>query len=67
MGQRLFFLHDGRERDLNRTIYAHFSRASEAHGRTPAYEKSEANQVVRNDAALRDGEQQDLLTFLRSL
>jgi CxxC motif-containing protein (DUF1111 family) len=56
LGQRIFFLHDGRTTDLKRAIREH---------RSPG---SEANRVVRrffND--LKQSEQQDLLNFLRSL
>ena len=55
LGQRLFFLHDGRASDLIGAIEAHKSPTSEA------------NQVVNNFNALRPSDQQDLLLFLRSL
>jgi len=67
VGQRLFFLHDGRTGDLQEAIRAHYSPASEAHGRDPAYPASEANQVILNYARLSSTEQQDILDFLRSL
>ena len=66
-GQRLFFRHDGRTGDLQEAIRAHYSPASEAHGRDPAYPASEANQVILNYARLSSTEQQDILDFLRSL
>ncbi len=61
LGQRIFFLHDGRSTDLEETIRLH---ASEANGRYPA---SEANRVVENFINLRDDQKQDLFNFLRSL
>jgi CxxC motif-containing protein (DUF1111 family) len=55
LGQRLFFLHDGRTTDLVEAIREH---------RSPG---SEANRVVRQFLRLRSKDQQDLLNFLRSL
>ncbi len=56
VGQRIFFLHDGRTRDLKQAIREHRSSGSEA------------NRVVRRFFnRLTQGEQQDLLNFLRSL
>jgi CxxC motif-containing protein (DUF1111 family) len=56
LGQRIFFLHDGRTRDLKRAIQDHRSSGSEA------------NRVVRRFfKRLTQSEQQDLLNFLRSL
>ncbi len=67
VGQRIFFLHDGRANTLTEAILAHYSPASHAHGNHPAYPASEANQVIRNFAHLPAGSQQDILNFLRSL
>lgn len=67
VGQRLFFLHDGRARDLQSAIRAHYSRASPPRGRDPAYPASEANQVTVNYFRLTASQQQDVLDFLRSL
>ena len=53
--QRLFFLHDGRTRDLTEAIRLHDSPGSEA------------RQVVGNFNALTPQQQQELLAFLRSL
>jgi hypothetical protein len=61
LGQRLFFLHDGRERDLVRVIADH---ASQANSQFPA---SEANVVVSNFNALSPSDKQAILVFLRSL
>jgi CxxC motif-containing protein (DUF1111 family) len=67
LGQRIFFLHDGRETDLVATIMDHFSKSSKKSGLTPAYPASEANQVVANFFALSTDQQQDVINFLRSL
>jgi CxxC motif-containing protein (DUF1111 family) len=61
VGQRLFFLHDGRTSDLFVAITAHYSRA------TDVYPASEANAVVKNFLKLRRADQQAILDFLRSL
>ena len=61
LGQRIFFLHDGRTTDLMAAIRAHKST-----GNTP-YRGSEASVVVDRFNALPDAEKQDLLNFLRSL
>jgi len=55
LGQRLFFLHDGRTTDLQRAIQAHASRGSEA------------NAVINRFNGLSRSQVQDLLNFLRSL
>ena len=61
LGQRLFFLHDGRTTDLVEAIQAH---AGAANGRFPA---SEANGVIGAFNRLPEQPKQDLLNFLRSL
>ncbi len=61
LGQRIFFLHDGRTSDLVEAIEAH---ASTGKGEVPP---SEANAVIARFHALGKGEKQDLLNFLRSL
>ena len=60
LGQRIFFLHDGRTTDLKEAIVAHRSAAD---SKFPA---SEANQVVGRYLNLEAGQKQDLLNFLRS-
>lgn len=55
LGQRRFFLHDGRTSNLLTAISAHSSSGSEA------------NTVVGNFNALTATQKQDLLNFLRSL
>ena len=61
LGQRIFFLHDGRTTDLVKTIQAHGSNGNRQ------YAGSEANSVVNNYNRLTTPDQQDLLNFLRSL
>lgn len=60
LGQRIFFLHDGRTKDLVAAIEAHQS------GHTH-YDASEANAVIRRFNNLAENQKQDLLNFLRSL
>jgi CxxC motif-containing protein (DUF1111 family) len=55
LGQRLFFLHDGRTSDLVQAIRAHGSQGSEA------------NAVINRFNSLSSSQAQDLLIFLRSL
>jgi CxxC motif-containing protein (DUF1111 family) len=55
VGQRLYFLHDGRTADLLKAIQQHSSQGSEA------------NRVVRRFNELSPADQQSLLNFLRSL
>ena len=61
LGQRIFFLHDGRTTDLMQAIRAHKSAA------TGRYRASEANGVIDRFEALGERDKQDLLIFLRSL
>jgi CxxC motif-containing protein (DUF1111 family) len=61
LGQRVFFLHDGRTDDLETAIKAHQSGGNQRFG------PSEANRVIDNYNHLGDRNQQDLLNFLRSL
>jgi CxxC motif-containing protein (DUF1111 family) len=61
VGQRIFFLHDGRTADLLRAVREHFSSAS------PKYPASEANAVVHKFNKLSPTDQQAILDFLRSL
>ena len=55
LGQRLFFLHDGRTSDLIQALQSHSSSGSEA------------NMVVHKFNTLNSSQVQDLLNFLRSL
>ena len=55
LGERVFFMHDGRTSDLVTAIQAHQSAGSEA------------NTIVQRFNALGSAQQQDVLNFLRSL
>jgi CxxC motif-containing protein (DUF1111 family) len=55
VGQRVFFLHDGRTSNLVEAIEAHKSR------------ESEANKVIERFNRLHAREQQDIINFLRAL
>ena len=55
VGQRVFFLHDGRTSDILQAILDHKSQGSEA------------NKVITNFLGLTESQKQDLLDFLRSL
>jgi CxxC motif-containing protein (DUF1111 family) len=55
LGQRMYFLHDGRAADLKAALAAHQS------------DGSEANNVIAQLHRMTDHDQQDLLNFLRSL
>lgn len=61
LGQRIFFMHDGRTTDLVQAIQAHASNGNHQ------YPSSEANAVINNYNNLPSSSQQDLLNFLRSL
>jgi CxxC motif-containing protein (DUF1111 family) len=69
VGQRIFFLHDGRTDDLLKAIRAHHSAGSDCddHVSTPCYGPSEANRVIERFNALSESEKQSILDFLRSL
>ncbi len=69
VGQRRFFLHDGRTDDLLKTIYTHYSPAGDCDNRAGSncYGASEANAVVKRFAALSHADQQAILDFLRAL
>jgi CxxC motif-containing protein (DUF1111 family) len=55
LGERVYFLHDGRTSNLLAAIQAHASSGSEA------------NNVVQQFNALSSAQQQNVLNFLRSL
>lgn len=61
LGQRIFFLHDGRTSDLRAAIAAHRSSGNSQFG------SSEANTSVNTFNSLSAGSRQDVLNFLRSL
>ncbi len=69
VGQRIFFLHDGRTSDLLQAILAHAAPAvppDPSHNRR-GYAASEANGVIQRFKKLLTGEKQAILDFLRSL
>jgi CxxC motif-containing protein (DUF1111 family) len=55
LGERVFFLHDGRTSNLIQAIQDHASQGSEA------------NQIIQNFQGMAPKDQQDLINFLRSL
>jgi len=55
VGQRAFFLHDGRADNLVEAIRAHKSKGSEA------------NMIIEHFDRLRTEQQQEIIDFLRSL
>jgi CxxC motif-containing protein (DUF1111 family) len=61
VGQRVFFLHDGRTTDIVQAIEQHFCLSNGNYG------PSEANAVINAFNALAAGDQQDLVFFLRNL
>jgi CxxC motif-containing protein (DUF1111 family) len=73
IGQRLFFLHDGRTSDLLQAIIAHAGCTGDrGHDQDRDHHRfnncnSEAHGVINNFNALSPSQQQDLLNFLRSL
>jgi cytochrome c553 len=73
VGQRRFFLHDGRTDDLLKSIEEHFSpgmncEENESHAPgASCYGPSEANAVILRFRALSADDQQALLDFLRAL
>jgi CxxC motif-containing protein (DUF1111 family) len=69
VGQRIFFLHDGRTNDIQQAILAHASSGSDQGNQdgTSGYQPSEANTVVSQFKALPVADKQAILDFLRSL
>src|SRR5262249_11260230 len=61
LGQRIFFLHDGRTTDLLEAIQAHKSLGD------GVFASSEANAVIDKFNGLTDSQKQDVINFLRSL
>ena len=61
LGQRIYFLHDGRTNDLKEAILAHRSSGNSR------FQASEANQVIGRFLNLSESQKQDLYNFLRSL
>ena len=71
VGQRRFFLHDGRTDNLAKAIDAHFSPPMNCDGddvaRGTCYGPSEANAVVAQFKALSPSDRQAIIDFLRAL
>lgn len=80
IGQRVYFLHDGRTNDLLQAIQLHASGAdvrtnsdatvdatANRGGGARTFQASEANRVIANFNNLSSASQQDVLNFLRSL
>jgi di-heme oxidoreductase (putative peroxidase) len=73
VGQRIFFLHDGRTNDLLEAINAHASPAMECEDgdgrgrKSNCYGPSEANGVIKRFSRLSPADKQAILDFLRSL
>jgi CxxC motif-containing protein (DUF1111 family) len=71
LGQRLYFLHDGRTTDLMQAIQAHQSPANcpapPPNAGNPPPCPSEANGSAQKFNALTPSQKQDILNFLRSL
>jgi hypothetical protein len=71
VGQRLFFLHDGRTSDLLQAIEAHQSPGSDCDDGdspgSPCFGPSEANEVIQRFHRLSVKDKQAILDFLRSL
>ncbi|MBA3916342.1 MAG: hypothetical protein H0X25_21350 [Acidobacteriales bacterium] len=61
VGQRIWFMHDGRTSNMITAIQNHFCAAN------PQYPASEANGVINAYNALSQQNQQDLINWLRSL
>ena len=61
IGKRIFFLHDGRTKDLLVAIQAHASNGNNV------YRASEANQVISNFNKLTEIDKQHVVNFLRGL
>jgi CxxC motif-containing protein (DUF1111 family) len=73
VGQRIFFLHDGRTNDILQAVLAHASGGGGGEGDDQqgdggsGYPPSEANAVIAKFKALSANDQQAILDFLRSL
>jgi CxxC motif-containing protein (DUF1111 family) len=68
VGQRLFFLHDGRTSDLLAAITAHAKiHGEDDQGGGSQYPSSEATAVIRKFDGLSPADKQAILDFLRSL
>jgi cytochrome c peroxidase len=66
VGQRIYFMHDGRTTDIVQAVEDHSDSYCTGGGFT-GYQASEADIVINSFNALSAGNQQDLINFLRSL
>jgi CxxC motif-containing protein (DUF1111 family) len=67
LGQRVFFLHDGRTSDLLQAIDAHATSQGQNGNSQGQTGQSEAFSVIKTFDSLTDSQKQDILNFLRSL
>lgn len=67
VGQRIFFLHDGRTSDIVQAIEDHSDSFCTGGSGGSGYPASEADSVINAYNALSTSNQQDLVNFLRSL
>ncbi len=70
VGQRIFFLHDGRTNDLLQAILAHAARSNDVLSPdvvAAGFQPSEATRVIQQFNNLSVSDKQSLLDFLRSL
>jgi hypothetical protein len=69
LGQRIFFLHDGRTDNLLKAIEAHHSAGGDCDDSrgSACYGPSEANTVINRFNQLSEADKQAILDFLRSL
>ncbi len=67
IGQRIWFMHDGRTSNILQAILDHSDQFCTGGSGSGPYENSEADAVINNFENLTPSSQQDLLNFLRSL
>jgi CxxC motif-containing protein (DUF1111 family) len=67
VGQRIFFMHDGRTSDIVQAVEDHADHLCTGGTGNGTYQASEANSVISNFNGLSATNQQDLIDFLRSL
>ena len=67
VGQRIFFLHDGRTSDIQQAILLHASGDGDNDKDDKGFAPSEANGVIHNFRKLNKTDKQAILDFLRSL
>jgi CxxC motif-containing protein (DUF1111 family) len=67
LGQRLFFMHDGRTSDLAQVILMHADTDNDCRRNSVSCDISEGTAVVGRYNRLSTSQKQDILNFLRSL